>query len=76
MWTRNFWIATVERAVKTAGQSLVLFWAVGDGLLNVWSIDAKQTTGIVLGGFLLSVVTSLASIPFTNTQSPSLTDSK
>jgi len=75
MWTLAFWKAVTERAVKTAAQSVVLFWGVGDAMLNAWTIDLKSTAGVAAGGFVLSVVTSLAS-GLVGSNGPSLSTEK
>lgn len=61
MWTKAFWLATLERAVKSAAQGVVVFWAIGDGLLNLWTVDAKETLGVAAGMAVLSLITSVAS---------------
>jgi hypothetical protein len=61
--TAEFWIATAERAVKTAAQATIAAWAVGDALLSAFDIDWGSAAGIALGGAALSVLTSIASIP-------------
>lgn len=68
---RRFWRAALDRALKTAAQGLIGFWAVGDGVLNVWEVDVKQAAGIALGGALLSLVFSVASGPVGPVDSPS-----
>ena len=65
--TRGFWIATAERAVKTAAQATIAAWAVGDGLLSAFNIDWTSAAGIALGGGVLSVLSSIASIPIGGT---------
>ena len=61
MFTRAFWTAAFERAVKTAAQTLILVWPVADGVLNLWDIDWQTSGGLAAGGFVLSILTSLAS---------------
>lgn len=59
---RNFWRQTVERAVKTAAQ-LVAATFVGDGF-NVLDVDNwTLPLGAALTGFVLSVVSSIATAP-------------
>lgn len=73
MWTRQFWIDTAERAVKSAAQFGLLAWgataftAVGD------VVPVAQATGLaMLFGAGLSALTSLASEPFGEKGTPSL----
>jgi hypothetical protein len=69
MFTRNFWKATLERSVKTFAQTLAACLAGGVGL---W--DASWSTALSVAGMtaVLSVLTSLASIPVGSHESPSL----
>lgn len=59
IWTRQFWRATAERAVKTAGQSALATY--GADVVNVLSTDWRGVLGMAAGGAVLSVFTSLAS---------------
>ena len=64
----KFWIATGERAVKTAGQTAVAFLTADvTGILEVDPIQAASVVGLAV---VVSVATSLGSIPVTG--SPSL----
>lgn len=72
MFSRAFWLAALERAVKSAAQAAVLFWGVGDGLLNLWTVNPTDTLGFAAGGFVVSLATSLVSIPVSTTNGPSL----
>lgn len=70
MWTKLFWTAVAERAVKTAAQSAVALLSVdGMGLLDVdWSALASA----VALATLLSVLTSVASSRAAGADGPSL----
>lgn len=59
IWTRQFWAATAERAVKTAGQSALATY--GADVVNVLATDWRGVLGMAAGGAVLSVFTSLAS---------------
>ena len=61
MWTKAFWKATAERAVKTGAQSVLTVYFVGDVALNAFQADWGNMAGIGLGGVVFSVLTSLAS---------------
>jgi len=76
MWTKEFWKATAERAIKTAAQGPIVLWAVGDGLLDAFAIDWEAAAGVAVGGFVLSVLMSLASSAITSTPGPSLTEAE
>lgn len=62
MFSKQWWKDATERAAKTAAQAVLLFWAVGDGLLNAWTADWQGAGGVAVGGAVLSYLTSLASI--------------
>lgn len=72
MFTRTFVLDALERAVKSAAQAIVLFWGVGDQLLDAWSIDWADTAGVAFGGAALSILTSIISAPFNERGSASL----
>lgn len=77
---REFMLAALERALKTAAQAGLLA-VVGTGAMNAanpqinaFSIDWLAVLGFVLGGFVLSVLTSVASSRVGKWPGPSLTD--
>lgn len=59
MWTVAYWKQVVERMARAGAASLLSAWAVGDGVLNAWSLDPKEGAGIFLGGALVSLLMSL-----------------
>lgn len=69
MWTKKFWKETAERAIKSAAQSLLGLWAL-DGF-NVLHADFVLGAGVAGGAALLSLLTSIVSLPFGATGSPS-----
>jgi hypothetical protein len=71
MFTVHFWKSTAERAVKSAAQALVGVWAV-DGVFNLWSVEPGQAAGIAAGAAVLSLLTSIVSLPFGDSDTPSL----
>lgn len=71
MFTKAFWIAAIERAAKTFAQSAVALWG-GDAALNIVDIDLGDIAGLSASAAVLSVLTSLASIPLSKGDSPSL----
>lgn len=59
----KFWIATLERGVKTAGQTAVAFLSADVvGILDVDPVAALSVVGLAV---VVSVATSLGSIPVT-----------
>jgi Putative lactococcus lactis phage r1t holin len=66
----RFWAATAERAGKTVAQTLLALW--GGTALNALSINWATAAGLGLGAGILSVLTSVASLPVGPPFSPSL----
>ena len=54
----TFGVATLERAVKTAAQAAIL--VIGADQFNVFILDWVGLAGFAAGGFVLSVLTSVA----------------
>lgn len=73
MWTRAFWRATAERAIKSAAQAGIL--ALGGDLIAVWDLPLLGIGGVMASGAVLSVLTSLASDAATGS-GPSLTSAE
>ena len=70
MWTSRFWRQTAERAVKTAAQAGAAFFVVGP--TGVADVDWATVGGVAGAAAVASVLTSLASAPFGQPDSPSL----
>lgn len=73
IWTKDFWAATTERAVKTAAQAGLLY--VGADQFNVLAFDWVSFAGFLGGGAVLSVLSSLAGNAATKT-GPSFTQAE
>ncbi len=69
---RNFWRQATERAVKTAAQAVVGGFLL-DQPFDLFQLDAGRAAGVALGGFLLSIVTSIATAPVGPSDDPSVT---
>lgn len=69
MFTKTFWKQALERATKSAVQA-VLGLGILDGA-NVLHFDWKLAGATALGAFVVSVLTSLVSLPFGQSDSPS-----
>ena len=67
--TGAFWLATFERAIKTAGQTGVALW--GTGATGILEVDMTQGLSVVGLATLVSVCTSLGSLTV-GTNGPSL----
>lgn len=61
MFTKSFWVASFERAIKSAAQAII--GAVGQDALGIDLFDADfaALAGVAGGGFLLSILTSITS---------------
>jgi hypothetical protein len=70
IWTIGFWRGAAERAIKTAAQTAVAFFVVGE--TGVADVDWATVGGISLVAAIVSVLTSLASAPFGPENTPSL----
>lgn len=69
----RFWRESFERAVKTAAQSAIL--VIGADQLDTLSADWANVASFALGGFVLSLLTSIASKRLgADDGSPSLVD--
>lgn len=62
MQTRAYVKAVAERAVKTAAQSALL--VLGADQINAIHVSWAEVGGFAAGGFILSVLTSLATSGF------------
>ena len=60
--TRAYLLAILERATKTAAQAALLF--IGAEQLDAFHADWADVAGFAAGGFVLSVLTSVASSGF------------
>lgn len=69
--SNKFWQQTAERAVKTGAQAVLLAIGASEGF-SLFVLDWSIVAGAFLGGAFLSLVTSLASGQFGDTETPSL----
>lgn len=74
MFTKAFWKAATERAIKTAAQTILTAFFVGDVLLDVFQTDWLSVAGIGLGGAFFSYLTSLGSNGLNEGNGPSLSN--
>lgn len=74
MFTRAFWSAALERALKTAAQSAVL--VIGADQFDALTVSWPEVGGFALGGFVLSLLTSVGSDAVSDRPGPSLTDAE
>jgi hypothetical protein len=59
--TSKFWVATAERCVKTGGQAAVAF--LGADVFGILEVDPVQAFSVIGLAMVVSVATSLGSIP-------------
>ena len=71
MFNLSFWKMSLERALKTAAQAVLLAVGASSGL-DLFSLDWLGVLGTAAAGALLSVVTSMASVGFGDAGTPSL----
>lgn len=77
LWTASFWKAAIERAAKTAAQAVILSWTASTGGPgNLYHLDWKVALLAAGGGALLSVLTSIISIPAGSSGGPSFGDAE
>lgn len=72
IWSINFWKDAAERAIKTAAQTAIVAWGVGDQVLNLFTADLVLIGQFAVSGAVLSVLTSIASAPFSDRGTASL----
>lgn len=70
MTTATFWKQAVERAVKTAAQFGLVF--LGADAFNIMTTDLVAVGGYALAGAIVSILTSVASAPFSDSGTPSV----
>lgn len=70
--SRPFWTATVERAVKTGAQAAILALGQDVASFDVFAASWGNITGFAVGGAILSVLTSLASLKVGPADTPSV----
>ena len=78
MWTWRFWREALERAVKSFFQAGMLRIG-GEGAaalvgLDVFNVEWMSVCGYALGGFLLSIATSIMTAKMGAPDSPSAID--
>jgi hypothetical protein len=61
IFTRRFWASALDRAVRSAAQSFAL--ALGGEAFNVMQANWHNLAGFAGGGFVLSLLNSLAVRP-------------
>jgi hypothetical protein len=69
MWSKTFWLATLERAIKTFAQ--VLAALLGAEAVGVLEADWGQSASVAAMATVLSILTSVASSSVGN-EGPSL----
>jgi hypothetical protein len=72
MWTRSFWIRTADRAIKSFAQGVLFVFGasqVGE-VADAFTFDLTAALSGGLGMAVLSLLTSIVSAPFGETESP------
>jgi hypothetical protein len=70
MFKLEFWKQSLERAVKTFAQTAGSLFAANS--VNILNTDWVNIVGISLGSGVLSILTSIASLPVGEKNSPSI----
>ncbi len=73
MFTWRFWRETIERAIKSGAQAVILALGASEGL-NLFEMDAMLLLGAAGAGAVLSVLTSLTTANVGAFGSPSAID--
>ncbi len=74
MFTKAFWVASIERAIKSAAQVTILVLGQDVTGVDLCSVDLANGASFAGGGFVLSVLTSIVSAQVGPKDSPSLVD--
>ena len=71
MGTKTFWLEALDRAVKSAAQSVLLIWGAAEAF-DLFAADFMSVGGLALGAAVLSLLTSVVSAPVNKSGTPSL----
>ncbi len=73
MFSRPFWVASFERATKSAAQAII--GVIGQDAIGIdlFDVNLSNTAGTAAGAALLSLLTSIVSSQWGDSPSPSLT---
>jgi len=71
MFTYAFWRGVIERGVKTFAQALLTMFLAA-GVASLFEIDYKAALGVAGLQVVLSILTSIVSVPFSVEGSPSM----
>ncbi len=73
MFSKPFWIASFERATKSAAQAII--GVIGQDAIGIdlFDVNLTNTAGTAAGAALLSLLTSIVSSQWGDSPSPSLT---
>jgi hypothetical protein len=74
IFSKRFWIAASERALKTFAQFFITL--AGAGALDLFALNWQEVLGLSLGGVLLSYATSIVSAGIVKSDNPDLTSLK
>jgi hypothetical protein len=71
IFTKTFWLETLERSIKTSAQSVAVLFTLGE-LTPLPALNVTLMWQAAVTGALYSVLTSIGSAPFGKAASPSL----
>ncbi len=73
MFSWRFWRETIERAIKSGAQAVILALGASEGL-DLFEMDLLLLLGAAGAGALLSILTSLTTVSVGASNSPSAID--
>jgi hypothetical protein len=76
LFSRPFLLAALERAIKTAAQAVLVVWLVPGEIANALTLDWQLAAGVGAAGFVVSILTSVASAGVGPTESPSVIEER
>ncbi len=73
MFSRSFWIASLERATKSAAQAIIGVIGQDAVGIDLFDVNLTNVAGTAAGAAALSILTSIVSSQWGDSPSPSLT---
>ena len=61
IWTKDFWIAAVTRAIRTTAQVAVC--AIGTNAFGITQVDWAGTASLAVGAGILSLLMAVGGLP-------------
>lgn len=71
MWTKKFWLESLDRALKSAVQAPLTMWGIAK-VSTISGLDWKNSLSLAGASFIVSLATSIVSAPIGSSNSPSI----